>query len=526
VLKKIKLVGIFLAVPVICFFALGSALSDEESAWNRELQKHFSSGRARELGLPIACYNITLRRSIDLTPVCSPYEKTKALTLLAILTAAATIFLAGLIMAAGVVSRSNRNVLVRVFRPGFVVSNILVAVLLLLQAVLLSGTYLYAVNNGSVDGNFYFYGVLFGLAALAGAFFTLKPLFGRWRVQATVVGRSVKRSEYPRLWQFVDGLVETTGSERPQNVVVGLTPEFFVTEAEVQCLDGALSGRTMYLSAPLSRILTPKELSAVIAHELGHFKGADTAFTLRFYPIYRGAADSLQGVAQTAVRIAKSTQYIPFVAFRIIGWIGSLSLYPSLYMMGFFLECFAGAERNVSREREIAADAVAAETAGADNIATALVKIVAFTHVWDFVVSEMRNGLLAGYLDVDGERHDARQFFTNVSEVYARTAAAHAGSHALDGLDAKTIPHPTDSHPPLSVRLAALRQNLSDIRSNALDLLPCPSGNEVVDNFEDLERQLSMAEQAMLCPEQVQRIPAPQPPMQPPHPPEPATIHK
>ncbi len=497
-LKKIKLVGIFLAVPVICFFALGSALSDEESAWNRELQKHFSSERARELGLPIACYNITLRKSIDLTPVCSPYEKTKALRLLAILTAAGTMFLAGLIMTAGVISRSNRIVLVRVFRPGFVVSNSLVALLLLLQAVLLSGTYLYTVNGGAVDGSFYFYGVLFGLAALAGAFFTLKPLFGRWRVQATVVGRSLKRSEYPRLWQFVDGLVETTGSDRPQNVVVGLTPEFFVTEAEVQCLDGALSGRTMYLSAPLCRILTPKELSAVIAHELGHFKGADTAFTLRFYPIYRGAADSLQGVAQTAVRIAKSTQYIPFVAFRIIGWVGSLSLYPSLFMIRFFLECFAGAERSVSREREIAADAVAAETAGAENIATALVKIVAFTGIWDQVTSAMRDGLMAGYLSIDGAQYDARQFFANVSEVYALTVSQCSEPNALDGLDAKTIPHPTDSHPPLSIRLAALGRNLLDIRLDGLNLSPRPSSNEIIDNCEKLEEQLSLMEQSLL----------------------------
>jgi Zn-dependent protease with chaperone function len=524
--KKIKLVGIFLAVPVACFFALGSALSDQESAWIRELQKKLSPDRTRELGLPIACYNAVLRQSFDLTPVCSPYENTKTLRLLAILTAASTIFLAGLIMVAGVVSKSNRNVLVRVFRPGFVLSNIVVAALLLLQAVLLSGTYLYAVNNGNVDGDFYFYGALFGLAALAGTFFTLKPLFRKWKIQAMVVGRSLKRSEYPRLWMFVDALVEATGSDHPQNVVVGLTPEFFVTEANVLSLDGTLSGRTMYLSAPLCRILTTEELSAVIAHELGHFKGADTAFTLRFYPIYKGATDSLQGVAETAIRIARSTSYIPLAAFRIIGWIGSLSLYPSLYMMGFFLECFAGAEKSVSREREIAADAVAAETAGTLSIATALVKIVGFTSVWDQVVSGMKDGLLAGYLNIDGERYDARQFFANVSEVFALTVAAQAQPNALDGLDEKTIPHPTDSHPPLSIRLAALGKQLSEIRSDALNLPPHPSSNEIIDNCEELEVQLSNVEQALLCPEQAGRTPPPQPPTPPPIPPNAMTLQR
>lgn len=59
-------------------------------------------------------------------------------------------------------------------------------------------------------------------------------------------------------------------------LVVGLTPTFFVTEADVHCIGGTVTGRTMYLSVPLCRILTVEELSAVIAHELGHFRGEDT----------------------------------------------------------------------------------------------------------------------------------------------------------------------------------------------------------------------------------------------------------
>jgi Zn-dependent protease with chaperone function len=42
-------------------------------------------------------------------------------------------------------------------------------------------------------------------------------------------------------------------------------------------------------------------------------------------------------------------------------------------MLAFFLECFSGAENKISREGEIAADALAAETVGSVNFATALV---------------------------------------------------------------------------------------------------------------------------------------------------------
>jgi len=418
---------------------------------------------------------------------------------LALLTPAGAILFAGLVMLAGLLSKANRHVLLRVFRPGLVLCNLVVAVLLILQAVLLSGTVLYKGYDGVKSEDFAFYAVLIWLASLAGVFFTIKPLFGAVRrAEATVVGHSLKVSEYPTLWQFVRRIAVQTGSDSPQNLIVGLTPAFFVTEGDVHCMDGTITGRTMYLSVPLCHLLTVEELSAVIAHELGHFRGADTVFSLRFYPIYRGAIDSLQGVSKVANKITKYGGVVPHAGVRILAWLGSLTLLPSIYMLAFFLECFAGAENRISREREIAADAVAAETAGAANIATALVKIVAFTGVWDHIISAMRDGLMAGYLDIDGQRYDAQQFFANVSEVYAATVAQFAGSNALDGLDAKTIPHPTDSHPPLSIRLAALGVALCDIRSDALKLSPKQSSNEMIDNWQNLEGQLSMVEQALL----------------------------
>jgi hypothetical protein len=59
----------------------------------------------------------------------------------------------------------------------------------------------------------------------------------------------------------------------PETVVIGVDPTFFVTEAEVVTLSGRLWGRTLYCSMPLARILTVDELTAIIGHELGHFRG-------------------------------------------------------------------------------------------------------------------------------------------------------------------------------------------------------------------------------------------------------------
>src|SRR5207253_136023 len=97
----------------------------------------------------------------------------------------------------------------------------------------------------------------------------------------------------PRLWSFVADAAQSAGVAPPEHLVLGLEPNFYVTEAHVQCLDGELHGRTMYLSIPLARIFSQQELRAVLGHELGHYKGDDTVFSQKFYPIYRGTLDSL-----------------------------------------------------------------------------------------------------------------------------------------------------------------------------------------------------------------------------------------
>ena len=100
-------------------------------------------------------------------------------------------------------------------------------------------------------------------------------------------------------------------------MVVGLDPNFFVTEARVRCLNGTLSGRTLYCSLPLARILSRAEFDAVIGHELGHFRGQDTQFSQRFYPIYRGTADSLRALGNIGVGGAGLLPLLPAVGVML-----------------------------------------------------------------------------------------------------------------------------------------------------------------------------------------------------------------
>ena len=89
----------------------------------------------------------------------------------------------------------------------------------------------------------------------------------------------------------MEALAKSLGALRPQHVVVGLDPNFFVTEARVRCPNGTLSAARSTARCPLARILSRAEFDAVIGDELGHFRGQDTQFEPAVLPDYRGTAN-------------------------------------------------------------------------------------------------------------------------------------------------------------------------------------------------------------------------------------------
>lgn len=249
-----------------------------------------------------------------------------------------------------------------------------------------------------------------------------------------------------------------------------LDPNFFVAEADVVCLNGTLTGRTLYFSLPLSRILSVAELSAVIGHELGHFKGLDTKFSERFYPIYRGTASSIASLAST-------------------GGEGSaaVALLPAIAILSYFLECFAVAESRISRDRELAADREGAAVTSPAVFAAALVKIHAFSGLWQALQDAAVEALQQG------------KAFVNASKTYADAAVESAKPEALEGLAETHLSHPTDSHPPLGVRLASLGVTIGEVAGPSLLVTPGDAAISLVPEPENREEELSDAYQAILA---------------------------
>jgi Zn-dependent protease with chaperone function len=489
--RIIWIIVLFLAFPAGIYFLLDNALSTQESEWSQEVLKDLPVEKQQEFSLSKVCYSSELAKKTDLSPVCRPYKNTRHLKILAVGTAAIPVLYSLLLTAISLRCRRERDLLLYVFRPGIYVSTILVAILLLLQWLLLSGV-IYGNAFGQMKEEDYVWVLLLGSVAVTGAFFTIRPLlFGLSRAKTEVLGLALTEQEYPQIWKFVRGLAGKADAPPPDHLVAGFTPNFFVTEATVDSLSGTLEGATMYLSLPLCRIMSLEELAAVVLHELAHFKGEDAKFSIHFYPIYRGVSDSAQGVANASAQFAKVGSHIPIAAFKMLFLFASLFLLPSVYLLTFFLDAFSRAENHIGRDRELAADGLAAELQGAAPMASVLVKLAAFSSSWYDVTNWAQRSYSEGVVRLGDDTYQPERFFLNMSEVFSAVVQNRSRPERLENLDSVKLPHPTDTHPPLSIRLNALKTPLASTSRNALCVEYEEPSSSLIDNIEALEINLS-----------------------------------
>ncbi|MBW6194311.1 M48 family metallopeptidase, partial [Pseudomonas aeruginosa] len=200
--------------------------------------------------------------------------------------------------------------------------------------------------------------ILLGLLASA---VQMLAKIGRLRLRPApaldVIGRRLGEEDAPELWTLLRELAARLDTPAPQHLLVGLCDGFYVTANRV-CLQPSgehLEGRSLYLSLPLLSLLDRAELSAVIAHELAHFAGRDAHYSLRFLPIYQGAASQLAAIEEQEANVFERA-----------------ALEPARLLAGYFLERFGLAVNHWSRLREFAADRRAAQLAGAPAMASAL----------------------------------------------------------------------------------------------------------------------------------------------------------
>lgn len=467
--RRIWLICLLLALPATGFSVASGVQSHFGSELRSAVHKQYpnlSTERLNKLTISLACQ----RDRTDLAEICSTNDGLVLMKRGALGVMAAGVLLLLLIKLVGLLTRGNRTLLVIAFVPGLYLTTLVLVGIILVHAAIAIGIiyYLTAVFLGIIPTGILFaigLGATLGIWAMARA--TLSVVC---KSQTYVVGSELSREDAPLLWSHVESLATNIGALHPQHIIVGLDPNFFVTEAKVVCLSGNITGRTLYCSLPLCRILSKGEMSAVVGHELGHYKGKDTKFSKRFYPVYRGTTEAIASLHAAGGE-----------------GIHALALIPAMAVLGYFLECFSLAEHRLGRERELAADTVGAGVTNASTMATALVKVHAFTAYWvtlqETAVAALKQG----------------NMFVNISRTYAETCAQNAGPSALQGIAESHTSHPTDTHPSLGARLKNLRTSLQEVSAAALDVPPIDCAVEYVTNYEAKEEEISQSYQFLLA---------------------------
>jgi Zn-dependent protease with chaperone function len=481
--RTFKLLGLVTAIPLIGLMIGLGIVAYYQSLLNGAVEKNLGAGSAEVIASGQTQLSKVCAKSIeDLADLCDAYghvhllELTSAVTLLAGLLLVATIYFGARYAAV------SRERLLRVFSPGIkAVLGVLFLIVLAQGAIATYGAYIlettliHRVHFVVIGG--------IGVGAIFGAFSMMKAglAFSR-RALTNVLGQAITQEYEPRLWALVNQTAATLGATPPNTIVMGLEPNFYVTSADVVVYPGAIKqpNETMYLSLPLMRILSQEELTGVIGHELGHFRGEDTKFSLGFYPIYAGTSQALLAVA---IHRAQNS-----------GSVG-LALIPAIAVLSFFIEHFARAERTIGRQRELEADKAGASVASPAALATALLKTDALIPLW----GDTRKSLVEALNQ--GTPH------LNASSLYAQLVAASSQPELLNKAGEPASTHPTDTHPPTAVRVEALGLSVEALKESALKIDPSTLSIHLLDHAAELEESLTKIEHDFLLEMGAARMP-------------------
>ncbi|MBM3494297.1 MAG: hypothetical protein FJX72_08255 [Armatimonadetes bacterium] len=276
-----------------------------------------------------------------------------------------------------------------------------------------------------------------------------------------------------QLVEFVKAIADRLHAMPPDIIVVGLEPNFYVSAYPISLPGGRCIGdgcKTLYLAGPLMQTLTIEEFSAVVGHELGHFRGEDVAYSLTFAPLYERMHAALDSMceARGGLRILSTLAAIPLCAV----------------VAGFLFE-FAACDSSIRRERELRADEAGAQAASRAAMARALVKIILYSPQWHLARGKGT-----------AEQVKSREV-DSIMEVFiagcARALKPLDWAEADKSLGLSSQADPFDYHPPLLERLAGLQTSLGDIAESDL-VVPVAAASTLFSEWKATAESLFEAE--------------------------------
>jgi len=272
-----------------------------------------------------------------------------------------------------------------------------------------------------------------------------------------VRGRATELDDAPPLRALVEPIARKFGAPLPRHVVLGLEPAVFCVARDVVANEEVLSGGTLFVSLPMSRVMGRGELAALVAFGLWP-EGVIGESRRRFVEQARSRTAHLLEAQPPALffRAALGGAYLP-IQFWVEMWAG---LDPAVWQ---------GAAQG------------GAIVAGRETMATALARQLLCRSAWMPFVSELHRAVRApGFQPSEAE---------NVSRQLARRLAG-----LVDEPDSlRPYESPESLHaaqPALAMLIAGLGVATADVATR-LRAAPADPAVEMIERADDIERELS-----------------------------------
>lgn len=275
--------------------------------------------------------------------------------------------------------------------------------------------------------------VVAAILALGAIVAVIVDIFKRPPPRAAIDGVLLEEKDAPALWARIRTYADALNTSPPQQIVVGIDTNFFVTEAPLRLIahgpdqrtEMELTGRTLFLSIPLLRVLSQAEADAVLVHELAHLRGGDTASSAALGP-----------------KLVRFDDYCANMRASVI----AVGVFYTMRLYRLILEF---ALQRDSRLREFLADATAAQHTSAADIGRSLIKVAAYAQYRQQVEQQFfdQNMLHSGQLNF-------------AKHVDAGLTAYAQSDDFLHVMATANVPHPFDSHPPLLERMRNVKHEI------------------------------------------------------------------
>jgi len=285
----------------------------------------------------------------------------------------------------------------------------------------------------------------------------------------------LKKESQKNIFSLVQKVAQKIDAKKPDNIVVGLTTDFFASNMKMKIFDGNteiyIEGETLYISLPYLRVLTIQEFESIIGHELAHFSGEDTVYSILFSPI----------------RIRLNEQFYAFENFlrenkrAIEKTIISIPIYPIIFLFNEF----SRKDERIRKQRELIADETGSKAAGSDKtMINALCKLVLYDLFWYDFEKQYYEEISTGTKKIDN-------LSLNFINIVKKDLDYEKIEVVLDEILKAELKHPGDTHPSIEQRMANLNVSKQEITKESLTNF-IPSAATLINDIDIIEKNMTL----------------------------------